>query len=106
MGTEEERALNRRAIEAALLRLDTTANALVRACFWEDLSLAEAARRLGLPYEDARYRLKSALGLIAKVLRPRVRGRSPECRTSLSIALTSTSNRTSVPSGAATGSRW
>ncbi len=69
LGTEQERALHQRAIEAALLRLDKTANALVRACFWEDQSVAEAARRLGLGYEDARYRLKSALGLIAKVLR-------------------------------------
>ena len=65
---EEERALNRRAIEATLPRLDKTAHALVRACFWEDQSVAEAARRLGLGYEDARYRLKSALGLIGKML--------------------------------------
>jgi RNA polymerase sigma factor (sigma-70 family) len=68
---EEEGALARRAIDQALLRLDKTAHALVRACFWEDQSVAEAARRLGLGYEDARYRLRSALGRIAKMLAAR-----------------------------------
>lgn len=68
LGIEQERALRQRAIEQALLQLDKTASALVHACFWEDQSLAEAARRLGLGYDDARYRLRRALRVIGKML--------------------------------------
>ncbi len=65
---EEERALSGRVIEAARRRFDATTNHLLHACFWEDMSIAEAARQLGLDYDDARYRLKSALAFIGKML--------------------------------------
>ncbi|MBL8741944.1 MAG: sigma-70 family RNA polymerase sigma factor [Myxococcales bacterium] len=65
---EEERARSGRAIEAARKRLDATSNDLLQACFWEDKSLAEAARQVGLDYDKARYRLKAALALIGKLL--------------------------------------
>ncbi len=65
---EEERARNGRVIEAARKRLDATTNDLLQACFWEDKSIAEAARQLGLEYDKARYRLTSALALICKML--------------------------------------
>ena len=66
---EEEQELTRRGLQQALLRLDERAIALLRACFWDDQSVAEAARRLGLGYWDARYRLKSALATVGKALR-------------------------------------
>lgn len=65
---EEERARSGRAIAEAQKRLDATANALLRACFWEDKTVAEAARLVGLDYDKARYRLQSALGVIGKIL--------------------------------------
>ncbi len=62
------RARSARAIEEAVKRLDATTNALLRACFWEDKSVAEAARLVGLDYDKARYRLQSALALVGKIL--------------------------------------
>ncbi len=48
---EEERARSARVVEEAQKRLDATSNALLRARFWEDMSVAAAARQLGFDYE-------------------------------------------------------
>lgn len=94
LSMEEEQALTRRRLDQALLRLDDTAIALLRACFWEDQSLAEAARRLGLSYSDARYRLKSAIAALGKVLRA---GRRMEPRATSLATPASTSRQQKRP---------
>jgi len=66
---EEERARNRDRVEAALASLDEVDRRLLRACFWEDLSLAEAARRVGLEYDQARYRFNLAMASVWRKLR-------------------------------------
>ncbi len=63
----EERELSRRAFQKVQPRLDSTAQALLRACFWEDQTVAAAARQLGLEYDDARYRIRAALALISRM---------------------------------------
>lgn len=65
----EERARLRSRIEAILATLDEIDCKLVRACHWEELSLAEAARSVGLEYGRARYRFNIAMSTMRRKLR-------------------------------------
>jgi RNA polymerase sigma factor (sigma-70 family) len=69
MALAEERARHRDKIEATLATLEEVDCRLVRACHWEDLSLAEAARSVGLEYERARYRFNVAMSTMRRKLR-------------------------------------
>ncbi len=65
----EEHARYRDRIEATLATLEEVDCKLVRACHWDDLSLAEAARTVGLEYERARYRFNVAMSTMRRKLR-------------------------------------
>lgn len=63
-------------VEAAMARLDEIDRRLVRACHWEDLSVAEAARRAGVEYDHARYRYNVAMAALERDLTAAARVRS------------------------------
>ncbi len=66
---EQERAATKTALDAALATLDDVDRALVSACNTEELSLAEAARKVGLAYDKARYRYTTAMASIGRRLK-------------------------------------
>lgn len=66
---EQDRAALRQKLEPALAALDPIDRAIVVRCTVEEISLAEAARAVGLPYDKARYRYLATMAWLGRRIR-------------------------------------